>query len=568
MFPRTNTIKLLLVVFANAVDWRAQADPGISDIYPNCQVSDLSLIGDGICDFGDYNSEKCGFDGGDCDRFNQIVTDYPQCKARDILRIGDGQCDTDEEYNNEDCGYDGGDCAHPEYPNCFHWYKDPKGYVNNNQCDIDFNNEACGFDGGDCDFINEKGYPKCAINSDETEFGDGICHEKFNFEECGHDDGDCDEFNEKYPNCIYIDPARLGDGVCDAGSSNYFTKECGFDDGDCADLVAILEKYPNCESSLGNRFYLSYLGDGECYSEVNFEECGFDAGDCNDFNLNYPHCDVAKPYRINNGWCDTAYNNEECKFDGGDCDDFNARGYVNCKAYNAHIVLGDGICDGYDYNTEECGWDDGDCDEFNKRYPGCKSPESWIGDGYCTLRFNTEECGYDGGDCEDENKRLNGLKEKYPNCDEELIRTYNFADGNCDFYSPTHIEECGWDGGDCDVEGYPDCFTAFPFLIGNGVCDIDEFGQREGQSLFNSQECGYDGGDCIAFNKYFNATYPECKVPIPQAVGNGYCDDWPYSTEECGYDGGDCFSGGSLPFSSFAFLLSIFAVFLSLFIIG
>ena len=570
------TIELLLVL-VNAVDWRAQA-AGISEMYPNCKVSDLSLIGDGICDFGDYNSEQCDYDGGDCDRFNQIVKDYPQCKARDIFRIGNGQCDTDEEYNNEDCGYDGGDCTHPEYPNCFHSYLDPKDYLNDTQCDIKLNNEACGFDGGDCDFINEKGYPFCNLyssypNEQRSRLGDGICDAYINNAQCGFDAGDCNAFREKYPGCENTDPARLGDGVCDAGDFISFTEECGYDEGDCAELIAILEKYPDCESTLISDYWLSVLGDGDCHSELNHEECGFDAGDCSDYNLNYPLCDASTPYSINNTECDIKYNTEECKFDGGDCDDFNAKGYINCPVYDAALV-GDGRCDGGEFNTEECGWDDGDCDEYNVKYPGCQAPESSLGDGHCSQTYNTEECAYDGGDCEDDNIRFHELKIKYPNCEESLLLLHNFADGDCYWDSPAVVEECGWDGGDCTVEGYPGCIVEDPNLIGNGVCDEYEH-WYEGSlwSFYNSPECGYDGGDCIAFNKYFNATYPGCKVKNPHEIGNGLCDDFwypEYDSKECGYDGGDCPSSNcSILSSAFSsFLPSLFVFVFSKWIVG
>ena len=50
---------------------------------------------------GAYNSELCGFDGGDCYECNQVVAD--------TNLIGDGICDGGE-YNSEQCYFDGGDC--------------------------------------------------------------------------------------------------------------------------------------------------------------------------------------------------------------------------------------------------------------------------------------------------------------------------------------------------------------------------------------------------------------------------------------------------------------------------
>jgi hypothetical protein len=34
--------------------------------YPSCTVTRPSWIGDGVCDGAEYNSEECGYDGGDC----------------------------------------------------------------------------------------------------------------------------------------------------------------------------------------------------------------------------------------------------------------------------------------------------------------------------------------------------------------------------------------------------------------------------------------------------------------------------------------------------------------------
>ena len=63
-------------------------------------------IGNGLCDGGDYNTEECGWDGGDCIEFNK----YPNCKVDDQhSRIGNGYCDGGD-YNTEECGWDGGDC--------------------------------------------------------------------------------------------------------------------------------------------------------------------------------------------------------------------------------------------------------------------------------------------------------------------------------------------------------------------------------------------------------------------------------------------------------------------------
>eukprot|EP00544_Gedaniella_sp_CCMP2646_P001814 CAMPEP_0202507218 /NCGR_PEP_ID=MMETSP1361-20130828/51610_1 /ASSEMBLY_ACC=CAM_ASM_000849 /TAXON_ID=210615 /ORGANISM="Staurosira complex sp., Strain CCMP2646" /LENGTH=194 /DNA_ID=CAMNT_0049141327 /DNA_START=541 /DNA_END=1125 /DNA_ORIENTATION=- len=44
--------------------------PPLVDIYPNCLVESPEWVGDGWCDSdGDYNTEACGYDGGDCFSF-------------------------------------------------------------------------------------------------------------------------------------------------------------------------------------------------------------------------------------------------------------------------------------------------------------------------------------------------------------------------------------------------------------------------------------------------------------------------------------------------------------------
>lgn len=76
--------------------------------YPECLVQSINAIGNGKCDnFGLYNTEKCGWDGGDCISFNEK---YPNCTAQIPDLIGDGSCNNLFPYYSEECGWDEDDC--------------------------------------------------------------------------------------------------------------------------------------------------------------------------------------------------------------------------------------------------------------------------------------------------------------------------------------------------------------------------------------------------------------------------------------------------------------------------
>lgn len=81
--------------------------PGGDCIECNSKVWDISKIGDGICQGGNYNSEVCGWDAGDCIDFN---TRYPECHVPHPYKVGDDHCDGNV-YFVEECGNDGFDCS-------------------------------------------------------------------------------------------------------------------------------------------------------------------------------------------------------------------------------------------------------------------------------------------------------------------------------------------------------------------------------------------------------------------------------------------------------------------------
>jgi LNR domain len=84
------------------------------------------------------------------------------------------------------------------------------------------------------------------------------------------------------------------------------------------------------------------------------------------------------------------------------------------------------------------------------------------------------------------------------------------------------------------IEG---CSVPIPEYLGDGYCDGEPY---------DTEGCAWDGGDCIHCPKgYFGLdctlNYPNCSVPYPdsQLIGDGKCDSVDY-TAECGWEGGDC----------------------------
>jgi len=142
-------------------------DPyALSIFLANLIVNMLFLeIGNGRCDGGDFNTDQCGWDGGDCKDFNaEYTTNTTNCNVPNPFWVGDGVCDGDskEGYHVESCGWDGGDCAPIEFPDCI---------IYNPFTDVNYNGESW--------------------------LGDGYCDAKLNVEICEYDGGDCEEFNNK-----------------------------------------------------------------------------------------------------------------------------------------------------------------------------------------------------------------------------------------------------------------------------------------------------------------------------------------------------------------------------------
>ena len=112
-----------------------------------CDVRHPSLIGNGYCNGGAYNTEACDWDGGDCEESYSR-----KCPAAETFLLSDGYCHGF--LNTEECGYDGGDCDafNLSYPNCT---VDFPVMIGNDFCDFSYNTPECGFDGGDCTIVDE-----------------------------------------------------------------------------------------------------------------------------------------------------------------------------------------------------------------------------------------------------------------------------------------------------------------------------------------------------------------------------------------------------------------------------
>ena len=376
--------------------------------YTDCHTDNIELFGDGVCHL-ELNTASCGYDNGDCDVFNK----YPYCDIPDPEELGNGSCNYASPYNSILCGFDSGDCVEAVHnETCIYEQWPVFGNiteVGDGKCNANTNNRVCGWDGLDCLEFNAK-YPACGVkygDLDPERVGDGRCDNfgGYNSVECGYDGSDCDEFNLKYPECEGENPKAIGDGNCDF---EYNNAACGFDGYDCltgtvdcrTDVGSLCttykKKYPDCPFIDPRR-----IGNGVCDGGAyNVLECGMDGGDCDNYN-SYPNCNVENPGRIGNGACDGGdYNVLECEMDGGDCVKYNS--YPDCNVENP-AWIGNGSCDGGAYNTIECGMDGGDCVAINAKYPNCNVEyPGLIGDGHCNdnwAGYNTIECEYDGGDC-------------------------------------------------------------------------------------------------------------------------------------------------------------------------
>lgn len=360
----------------------------------DCEVTFVSWLADGYCDEAsdNYNTDTCGWDGGDCCEsscvdgpvhscgtseyfcFNPEATDYDDsvCIVSYESYLGDGYCDAadDEAYNSYGCDWDGGDCCAAT-------------------CGSDGTNSyTCGTVGYRCLDPDSADFATCPGN-ETVYFADGFC-DMYNFDlnlhlnvaVCNWDGGDCcpstcrlnggDCPNNVYscldPDasdynttsaCIVSAPSWIGDAYCDDSAGSYNTAVCGWDGGDC------------CEDS--------------CLDEVEFYECGQVSYVCRDPESDdyaaLDDCLAEKTSWLADGYCDFGdgydyYNTAACNWDGGDCCEYSCADGVYTCGFNGYDCLdpgsditceaeiqsyiNDGYCDDYTYNNAACAWDGGD----------------------------------------------------------------------------------------------------------------------------------------------------------------------------------------------------------------
>ena len=250
--------------------------------YPDCVVPIPYDIEDGICDnYEPYNTEACGWDGGDCIDRNQLPPNEPIEVFRgysvlEPFRIGNGFCDVSLPYFTEECKWGMGKIVLPTdiltaisgIPKAsvmelvstgrhtiplfvdsteviaLHRLIGPSvnltcsvpspAFIGNERCDdfSPYSTPECAFDGGDCPVPQEiEGLPGCVVSYPEK-LGDGNCDQvlPYNSLVCNRDGGDC--IVEGYPECYVRYPSAIGDDECDSYPP-YNTLECGYDGGDC-----------------------------------------------------------------------------------------------------------------------------------------------------------------------------------------------------------------------------------------------------------------------------------------------------------------------------------------------
>ena len=516
-------------------------------------------------------AEPCTFDSANkvCRNPKSNDTIVDQCTVAFPEYIGDDLCDQAGQYNTEACNWDGGDCCRLS---CLANHANVDGVVMANNCnasrykcvDPQYNCVGEWSQWGNCDVscgggtktrefvvsqIARSGGVECAYNQSSVQVqtcsskicdadGDGVGDDVDSCELDDENDADSDSVCGNQDDCPYD-----ADDDIDADAYCGDVDSCPLDDTNDFDSDEICSNIDSCPLDPDN----DVDGDAHCVPE---DACP----DSVDVDSDYLCADV-----------------DSCPLDAGnDFDSDNICGNIDsCPRDSLNDVDGDGICDDKDlcvafesklgdhicdsngtYNTKACGWDGGDCCEHTCR-------ESTFGDYY----EYEAPCSSQVYAC---------LDPLYADCTFEFPS--RIGDGHCDIQKRANTQACNWDGGDCCpascVSSYygcgaddyscedPDntgagCNVFFTSALGDGYCDGD-------QGQYNTAACGWDGGDCCAGTCNQTAAYPcghwvhfqcldpaanssLCTVAYPSRLGDGICDmGGHYNTAVCSWDGGDC----------------------------
>jgi len=175
--------------------------------YPDCKILDPSKVGDGNCDPELEGNSDCGYDGGDC------------C-AKYTVQDGIMTEGCNAKFNSQKCLYDFGRCDkfNDDYKDCDKEYI--AGALNKEEVSDVFPSIIIGRKEKQCD------------RSVMFEFASGT-PVSYNSFACGYEDGECIGFNEKYPNCTAPEPLKVleSNGQCASSYRNAWDG-CSVDSGD------------------------------------------------------------------------------------------------------------------------------------------------------------------------------------------------------------------------------------------------------------------------------------------------------------------------------------------------
>ncbi|CAM9621229.1 unnamed protein product, partial [Laminaria digitata] len=183
--------------------------------------------------------------------------------------ISDGDCD--RQYNTEDCGYDGGDCCECTCVDTVEYTCSDHGSRGSSFACVD-PSALC----VDDDDVTAMVTPDDDW-SDSTcmlEYAsDGYCDLANNTEECGYDGGDCCE-------CTCVATGEFTCGGRGNGGFSCLDPSAPCVDDDDVTTLPTTDDDSDSTTTTSQRCNRNFMSDGDCDLQNNTEECGYDAGDC------------------------------------------------------------------------------------------------------------------------------------------------------------------------------------------------------------------------------------------------------------------------------------------------